>query len=792
MMLGYSRQELVGENARMLYPSQEDYEYVGQVKYDQIRQQGTGVVETRWQHKGGRILRIILGSTPIDPQDWSQGITFTALDITRREEDRDKLRAKTEELDLFFSAALDLLAIADVHGYFRRLNPQWEETLGYSLDELVGSRFLDLVHPDDMQATLLAVEKLGHHESVLDFVNRYRHKDGNYRWFEWRSYASGEVIYAAARDITQRIQTEQIMSELNQRLERELRFTEALLSALPIPVFFKDADGIYLGCNKAFSDAVGYTSDELKGKTVFDIWPHELAQVYYDQDLEMLENPTHQAYETKVQTKNGEVRDAFFTKDVFYDENGAVVGIVGAYMDVTERNQAIKALEVSRETERQFSLRVTQLVSVINTLHQADNLDDLCRMAITLGTQKLGFGRLGLWFFDRESNLIWGSFGIDENGQLRDERDISLPLKPGEAADIMMASEPKHLFVEETEIFDEYARTLADGQRLICGLWDGKQVIGSLSTDNLLDGKGFSKLDREILQLYSTSLGHLISLKRVQAEMEEFTAQLETRVNERTAQLQTANKELEAFSYSVSHDLRAPLRAVDGFSKVLIEDYADRLDDAGRGHLERVRTAAQHMGDLIDDLLNLSRLSRAHMSPAQINLSNIVLDIQQELLESQPDRDVKFMIAPDLVAYADYNLIRIALDNLFRNAWKFTTKKPSARIEFGQIKKDGETTFFVRDNGAGFDMQYVEKLFGVFQRLHSPGEFEGTGIGLTIVQRIISRHGGRVWADGAISEGACFYFTLPDAPKVVRKPTTSGLRRMPPEIVDPPTELPTE
>lgn len=226
------------------------------------------------------------------------------------------------------------------------------------------------------------------------------------------------------------------------------------------------------------------------------------------------------------------------------------------------------------------------------------------------------------------------------------------------------------------------------------------------------------------------------------------------------AQLAAANRDLESFAYSVSHDLRAPLRSIDGFAEMLAQESGDRLDPDGRDHLQRIRAASQRMGHLIDALLDLSRLSRAEMRRERVDLSLLARAVSDDLLKAEPARRVEVRVADGAVAQGDERLLRVLLQNLIGNAWKFTRGRPVAHIEFGKAQKDGRTSYFVRDDGAGFEMAYVHKLFGPFQRLHSAGDFEGTGIGLATVARIVQRHGGRVWAEGAVDRGATFFFSL--------------------------------
>ncbi len=260
---------------------------------------------------------------------------------------------------------------------------------------------------------------------------------------------------------------------------------------------------------------------------------------------------------------------------------------------------------------------------------------------------------------------------------------------------------------------------------------------------------------------------HIVERNRAEEELRKSHRSVEKKVEQRTAELTqsnielaAANEEMESFSYSVSHDLRTPLRSIDGFTQIVLEDYSDKLGEQGKNNLQRVRSVAQRMGVIIDDLLALSRVTRSDMKREPVDLSALAEEITAELRDREPERQIEFVTVRGLTANGDINLLRILLENLLGNAWKFTGKHPKARIEFGVTQVDNEEAFFIRDDGAGFNMNYANKLFGMFQRLHEADEFQGTGIGLATVQRIVHRHGGRIWAEGEVEKGATFYFTL--------------------------------
>ena len=275
-------------------------------------------------------------------------------------------------------------------------------------------------------------------------------------------------------------------------------------------------------------------------------------------------------------------------------------------------------------------------------------------------------------------------------------------------------------------------------------------IVWALLSVSLVRDEGGQEL------YFISQIQDITERKRVENEIRDLNRQMERQNTELIA----INKELESFSYSVSHDLRAPLRAIDGFSLALLQDCQDRLGPAEKEHLERVRAAAEHMGRLIDDMLNLARTARCELVRGKVDLSALAREILSAFQKAEPERRVTSMIAPDLTVEGDRTLLRVVIENLLGNAWKYTSKRPAARVEFGVQDEGGKKVYFVRDNGAGFDMKYADKLFGAFQRLHDGSEFPGSGIGLATVQRIIHRHGGQVWAEGAVGQGATFYFVV--------------------------------
>ena len=625
--------------------------------------------------------------------------------VAELKESEERYRAVVEQ------AAEGILLIEVDTKRVLEANAAYQDLLGYSLEEILQLSLYDLV-PYPVESIDCYVRQVLEQKSYVSGQRRHRRKDGSLVDVEVSasliSYGSRGTICIVVRDITERKQTEEIRARL-----------AAIVESSDDAIISKTLDGTITSWNHGAEKIYGYSSEEIVGKPVSVLVPTDRP----DEIPEILEKVGRgeaiDNYETVRLAKDGRRLDVSLTISPVKDLSGNLVGASTIARDITERRRTESELRLS---EARFRAIIEQSPLSIQVL-----LPDGQTLQVNRAWEEL-----------------WGVTLQDIPGYnlLEDQQLVAKGLMPY----------IRRGFAGEPTLIPAAAY---DPDETIPGLTSHEEpkrwVRAFIYPIKDEDGNV-----REVILMHED----ITERKQAEVEIRKLNEQLEQRVQRRTAQLNAFNRELEAFSYSVSHDLRAPLRSIDGFSKILLEDYADELDEEGNDYLKRVRAASQRMGQLIDDLLDLSRMTRSEMRRESVDLSDLAKSFAEELKRSQPERRVEFLIEGGLLVEGDKSLLRVVLENLLRNAWKFTGKQTHARIEFGASEQEDKRAYFVRDNGAGFDMAYADKLFGAFQRLHGGSEFEGTGIGLATVQRIIHRHGGRVWAEGRVGYGATFYFTL--------------------------------
>ncbi|MFA5179962.1 MAG: PAS domain S-box protein [Syntrophales bacterium] len=547
------------------------------------------------------------------------------------------------------------------------------------------------------------------------------------------------------------------------RTEEELKKSEekyrALAENISDIIYEIDDQGVLTYISPATKDILEYDPDDLIGKNFLEFIHREDWSLLEDRFLQLRDGMEFPLDYRVINKSGGIIWVRTRTKAIM--EKGRFMGARGTLIDITERKRA-----------EEETLRQNRLMAAINRIFlevlMAGNADAVAKACLKVAEEitgsKFGFvGEItpeGLFTTTALSDPGWESCRISETQAVVMIKNMVVR---GILGHIILQEKP--LIVNDPPSFADRVG-VPEGHPLLTSflgvpLKDKNKVVGMIAVAN--SASGYTPDHQQDLEALSVAFVEAIRRKQAEDEIRMLNAELEQRVSERTAQLEASNQELETFSYSVSHDLRAPLRSIDGFSQALREDYEDRLDETGKNHLDRVIKAAQRMGDLIDDLLKLSRITSSELNVKEVDLSRMVREIMDNLRQNHPDRDTVVNIQEEHAVSGDPALLKIALENLLDNAWKFTSKTTQPRIEFGAAIQDGKHVFFVRDNGAGFDPSYGDKLFGAFQRLHTAEEFPGTGIGLATVRRIINRHGGKIWANGEVGKGATFYFSIGEA-----------------------------
>ena len=700
LMYGYSEEEALQKNIWLLTPSnraEEQKDFTRRL----IAGEKITSLETQRVTKDGRILDVWMTVTKLVDDDGKPiGIASTERNITERNRAEEALLESNATIRSLVNATPESLFLMALDGTVQAANENVAKRLGRTVEELEGHSIWEALPPEltrSRKPLIEAIIRSGKPDHFEDERSGISILNIVHPVLNKQGQVSRVAVLGI--DITERKQAEEKLRESEAKFRDTIKYLDEGYYSVTL-------DGTLLSHNIAFNKILGIDPQrDMKGAKLPDFWQDPEDRKEYLK--EFMSKGFINNYIVNAKTIGGGHIVVIANAHHIKDENGKPVRIDGTFIDITERMRIEEELHKSEEKYR-LLFQNAQIGMYRSKIDGSAFLDVNDKFAKILG-------------FSREELL--GTEGRIRWANPEDRGNMIKRLK-------------------------EYGGILTNYEtQVLAKNGDIREVLASIElhpNEGSLDGTMMDITER----------------KKAEEEIKKLNESLERRVRERTNDLQISNKELEAFAYSVSHDLRAPLRTIDGFSHALLDDYDDKLDVQGKDYLRRVRAATQMMAQLIDDMLKLSRVTRTEMNIEKVNLTQIARSVIDELQKSQPERLINIKIADGLEDTADSRLMRVALENLLGNAWKFTGKQAEAVIEFGATKEGGRKVYFIRDNGAGFDMAYVDKLFAPFQRLHTMEEYPGTGIGLATVQRVIHRHGGRVWAEGQVGKGATFYFSL--------------------------------
>jgi PAS domain S-box-containing protein len=677
------------------------------------------------------------------------GLLSSGEDITEKRWAEDALKASEENYRTLVQSINDLVFVYDADDRDIEFYGQNEEDLVAPPEEFLGRRLAELL-PDDIAREYIETVVKVRETGVSQTFDYPLTISGEVRWFSanMSRHEDEQRVISVVRNITQRVRAEETVN-------RERQAFRVIAEAA---TYASDPNDLSMRVLEGLLDHLEFDKGTIRLYDPNENNLHCVASKNIDSDrISDVVNVDEEAARSILVAGAALRKTPVFAPNIDDEENlkqyidrmhALKIGSVVAWPLLDEANNLLGILSLAAEGPKELdeaSMNFFETVAVMFTriLERQTAQEDLRNAeekfrsifnAIPIGLQIL------------EQDTAGDLRLIEVNPSIDNILRVSISPLVGKRLEDIENMHQRDLVIEQSKRVLEY-ETQWDTEAVIV---EDDQVLGAVATSIFPVRPG----------MIAVSFLDLTERVRAEREVQRLNEQLSKLVDERTAELATANKELEAFAYTVSHDLRAPLRTMDGFSQAVLEDYSESLDETGQNYLQRIRQAANKMGNLIEDILGLSRVTRADMDRTPLNMSLMVEEVTVELQRGDPDRKVDVVIAEDIKARCDRRLMRAVFQNLLGNAWKFTSQTEAAKIEFGTMEVEGETVYFVRDNGAGFDMEFSEKLFKPFQRLHGVEEFEGSGIGLATVERAIERHGGRVWADSTIGKGATFYFTI--------------------------------
>ena len=633
------------------------------------------------------------------------------------------------------------------------LSPRWVEYTGIPEAQQLGYRWLEQLHPDDRDRVIAEWSEVAPRGGAFDIEFRIRRADGVHRWFKTRAIPfvddDGHVVkwFGSNTDIDDHKRSHEALRESEEKYR-------GLFDNAEVGMYRSRLDGSgIVALNQRLADIFGFTKEEMLSSPATMRWADAKAREAMVRLLR--EHGELRDYELDIVTKGGAIRTVLASMKLYPGQGY----LEGTAIDITERKQ-MEARVIHLNLVLQAIRNVNQLIV------REKEAATLIRRSCEVLTETRGYSSAWIALYDESGEYrMAASAGIGGAFEALEAR-----IKSGQLAGCRRALGEGGLQIVSHPSLQcpgcPAATLYADGSAIAVRLEHEGQIHGLLVM-SMAAGLVDVEEERSLIEEVADDIAYALHGLQVEhrrgvavADLRRHRDELERRVQDRTAQLEESNKELEAFSYSVSHDLRAPLRAIDGFTRIITDDYGALFDAEGRRLCSIIHDNTAKMGQLIDDLLAFSRLGRAAMNLSRIDMAAMATSVFYELTTPEDRARIDLRVGALLTAVADPTLMRQVWANLLSNAIKFSGKRERAMIAVEAEQRGGEAVYAVKDNGAGFEMQYVDKLFGVFQRLHSSREFEGTGVGLALVQRVVRRHGGRVWAEGAPNQGATFYFAL--------------------------------